>query len=75
MHCEASSSCCTAGIVLEPLSRATDSRIIALMHHKLCYNLQVKIDSFFATTVSHNRQEGRTRDRLMNIKHVPTVHF
>lgn len=55
IHCEASPSSCTAGVVLEPLSRAAESRIIALMHHKLCYNLQVKIDSFFASTLSHNR--------------------
>lgn len=55
MHCEVSPSCCTAGTVLEPLSRAADFRIIAFMHHKLRYNLQVKIDSFLASAVSHNR--------------------
>lgn len=75
MHREATSSCCTAGIVLEPLSRATDSRIIASMHHKLCYNLQVKIVPLCFHCIPLQTEEGRNRECLTNIKHVPTVHF
>lgn len=75
MHREVTSSCCTAGIVLEPLSRAADSRIITLMHHKLCYNLQVKIVPLCFFCIPQQTEEGRTREYLTNIKHVPTTHF